>query len=341
LNPPVTVRVTKAIVKDLRQTISSSGTIETKEKVQVAFETAGRVKAVYFKEQDKVKKGQVLARLVDDEITAQLEQAKASVMQAEINLRNMEKHLKRAQELYKKGFISLEGMETAQVEYDTASELLAQRKASYEGVKARSNSSIITAPISGTVIRKFIKEGEIVAGPLSASRISEPIPIAEIADLDEMEVSTDIDETEIKNIHEGQQTLIKIDAYPDKVLKGTVRGVALASSSERREAGRNYRVNVALMTSPDWLRLGMTSTVDFIVQEKKGVLCVPADIVLQRENHSVVLISTEGRIKEQEVKTGMGDDEYVEITQGLKEGEEVITGDLSKLKPGEKVTLVR
>lgn len=333
------VKVAKASMRDIRQTVSSTGSIEAREKVQVSFEMAGRVKAVYFKEQDKVKKGQILARLVDDEIAAQLDQSKAALLQAEISLKNLEKNLKRAQELYKKSFLSLEGMETVQTEYEMAGELLAQRKASYAAVKARANSSVITAPITGTVIRKFIKEGEIVAGPLSASRISEPVPIAEIADLNEMEVSTDIDETEVAKIRQGQEALIKIDAYPDKLLKGTVRAIALVTL-ERKEAGRNYRVNVSLLNTPGWLRLGMTSTVDFILQEKKGILCVPVEAVLQKGNRSVVFVVKEGRTIEREVKTGIGDEEYLEISYGLNPREEVVIGDLTKLYQGGRVNPV-
>ena len=332
----VTVKLAKATIREIRQTVSSSGSIDAKEKVQVAFEMAGRVKAVYFKEQEKVVKGQVLARLVNDEITAQLDQAKAGVLQAEISRKNIEKNLKRAQELYKKGFLSLEGMETVQTEYDMGGELLAQRKASYEAVQARLNSSVITAPITGTVIRKFIKEGEIVAGPLSASRISEPVPIAEIADLTVMEVATDIDETEVANIRQGQDTLVKVDAYPERVLQGKVREIALVTS-EKREAGRNYRVKVSLNSTPGWLRLGMTTTVDFIIQEKKGILCVSAEAVLQKDNHSIVFLVKDGRLVEKEVKTGIGDEEYVEIISGLSPGEEVVIGDLTKLYPGERV----
>jgi HlyD family secretion protein len=339
LKGAIPVKVVKASMKDIRQTVSSSGSIEAKNKVQVACEMAGRVKAVYFKEQDKVKKGQLLARLVDDEIAAQLDQARAAFLQAEISLKNMEKNVKRAQELYKKGFLSLEGMETAQVEYDMGCELLSQRKASYEAVKARLNSALITAPITGTVIKKFIREGEIVAGPLSASRISEPVPIAEIADLTEMEVSTDIDETEIAKIQHGQDALIKVDAYPDKILKGKVREIALVTS-ERKEAGRNYRVNVSLLDTPEWLRLGMTSTIDFIIHEKKGVLCVPVEAVLQKENRSVVFMVKEGKIIEREVKVGIGDEEYLEISSGLSPGEEVVIGDLTKFYQGERVKTV-
>jgi HlyD family secretion protein len=334
------VRVVSASTRDIRQTVSSSGSIEAREKIQVAFEMAGRVKAVYFKEQDRVKKGQVLARLVDDEIAAQLDQARAAVLQAEISLKNMERNLTRAKELYKKGFLSLEGMEVVQTEYDMGCELLTQRKASYEAVKARSHSTLITAPITGTVIRKFIKEGEIVAGPLSAGRISEPVPIAEIADLSQMEVLTDIDETEVAKIHREQEALIKVDAYPDTILTGTVREIALVTS-ERREAGRNYRVIVSLLNTPAWLRLGMTSTVDFIIQEKKGILCLPADAILQKENRSAVFVVEEGKLREKEVKTGIGDEEYLEVISGVTSGEQVVTGDLSKLHQGERVTVLR
>jgi hypothetical protein len=130
--------------------------------------------------------------------------------------------------------------------------------------------------------------------------------------------------------------VVKIDAYPDKVLKGTVRGIALVTS-ERKETGRNYRVNVSLQNTPEWLRLGMTSTVDFIIEEKRGILCVPRDSVLQKGNRSVVFIVKEGKLIEREITTGIEDEEYLELRSGLNPGEEVVIGDLTKLYPGERV----
>jgi hypothetical protein len=84
----------------------------------------------------------------------------------------------------------------------------------------------------------------------------------------------------------------------------------------------------------------MTSTVDFIIHEKKGVLCVPVEGVLQKENRSVVFMVKEGKLIEREVTVGIGDEEYLEISSGLSPGEEVVIGDLTKFYQGERVKTV-
>jgi len=331
------VSLEQVVLRDIAETISYSGFIETKSKVLVSSEIAGRVAGVYFDELDYVKEGKIMVKLADDEIRAQLQRAKASVSEAKIRLDNAQKSVERAKALFKKGFIPDEEMEHAQLQANLHKAELDKARSNYEVIQARLNNTSITAPISGIVTKKHIEQGEIVAGPLGSKGLAQPVPIAEIIDLDSLEVHTDVDEVDIAKIELRQEAMITVDAYPEETLRGKVQEIALVPSG-KKEVGTNYRVKVRIASPVDFLKLGMTSNVDFILAHKKDVLSLSRTSVLRDGKKTFVLVIKGGRVQKKVVHIGIEGEQYVEIDQGLAKGENVITGgNLEELKEGQRV----
>jgi len=325
-------------VRDIVKTISYSGFIETTSKVLVSSEVAGRVAEVYFDELDYVKQGSILVKLDDDEIRAQLQQAKTTVSEAKIRLDNAKKSLERARALFEKGFISDEEMEHAQLQANLNEAELDKARSSYDVVFARLNNTSITAPISGMVTKKHVEQGEIVAGPLGSQGFAQPVPIAEITDLESLVVDTDVDEVDIARIKIGQEALITVDAYPEETLRGVVQEIALVPSG-KKEVGTSYRVKVKIAEPVDFLKLGMTANVDFILERKKNVFSLPRTAVLRDGGKTFVLVINGGRVQKKVVQVGIEGEQFIEVVEGLAEGEKVITGgDLEQLQEGQKVS---
>jgi len=319
----VKVKTAEAVRGDITQSISYSGAIESPKRVKIGSKIAGRVSAVLFNELDEVPAGQALIKLEDDELKAQLSQAQEALNQAQINLVNIEKNLERVKELFKKGFASTEQLETAQQAYDVGKALIKQNQANLAFIRARLESTTITSPISGTIVSKNVTVGEIVAGPLGGGNFSVPTPMAEIADLNDLEVQTDVDEVDMSKVHVGQEARITVDAYPDKTYKGTVREIA-ATTLSRRDVGITYRVKVHI-TNPDKIfKLGMTANVDFMIENRGQVLTVPKSAVLVQGDEQFVFKVRDQKVYKREVETGMEGEEFVEITAGLQSGEKVI-----------------
>jgi len=319
----VKVKTAEAVRGDITQSISYSGAIESPKRVQIGSKIAGRVSAVLFNELDEVPAGQALIKLEDDELKAQLSQAQEALNQAQINLVNIEKNLERVKELFKKGFASTEQLETAQQAYDVGKALIKQNQANLAFIRARLESTTITSPISGTIVSKNVTVGEIVAGPLGGGNFSVPTPMAEIADLNDLEVQTDVDEVEMSKVHVGQEARITVDAYPDKTYKGTVREIA-ATTLSRRDVGITYRVKVHITNPDKILKLGMTANVDFMIENRGQVLTVPKSAVLVQGDEQFVFKVRDQKVYKREVETGMEGEEFVEITAGLQSGEKVI-----------------
>ena len=334
----VKVKTAEAARRDLTQSISYAGAIESTKRVKIGSKIAGRVSAVFFDELDEVSAGQALIKLEDDERKAQLSQAQEALNQAQINLANTEKNLERINELFKKGFVSTEQLETAQQAYDVGKALIKQNEANLAFIRAQLESTTITSPISGTVVSKNVTVGEIVAGPLGGGNFSVPTPMAEIADLNDLCVQTDVDEVDMSNVHVGQEARITVDAYPDETYTGMVREIA-ATTLSRRDVGITYRVNVHISNPDKILKLGMTANVDFMIEKRGQVLTVPKSAVLVQGDKQFVFKVSDKKVYKSEVETGMEGEEFVEITSGLQLGEKVIvaiqtgTGEAEGLLP--------
>jgi len=322
----VQVRATEVTIRDITQSVSYSGSIESRTRVRISSKVAGRVSAVFFEELDEVAKGQVLVKLEDDEIKAKLNQLKEALNQAKINRKNAKKNLHRIKELFKKGFASKEQLDNAQQAYDVATALVKQNQSSYEVAHARLEQTSIRAPISGTSVSKNVTVGEIVAGPLSGGgNVAFPTAIAEIADLGNLEVHAGIDELDIGKIEVGQEVSISVDAFPDKTFKGTVKEIALMTSG-RREMGITYRVKSNMESPEKLLKLGMTANVDFVIRSEKQVPSVPQKSIFTQGDKRFVFAVNDQEIYRKEIMTGIEGEEFVEVTSGLQPGEKIVIG---------------
>lgn len=324
----VKVKTAEAALGEITQSISYAGSIDSPRRVKVGSKIAGRVAAVLFDELDEVREGQVLIKLEDAELKAQLSQAQEALNQAQINLVTIEKNLTRVKELTKKGFASTEQLDTAQQAYDVGRALIKQNQANHAFIRARLGGTTITAPLSGTVVTKNVTVGEIVAGALGGGTFSVPTPIAEIADLSNLEVYADVDEVDISKVHLEQEAIITVDAYPDKIFTGVVREIASATVG-RRDVGITYRVKVHITNPDKILKLGMTANLDFLLENSGQILTVPKSAVLVQGNKQIALIVENQHVFKRTVETGMEGEESIEITTGLEPGEQVITAILT------------
>ena len=319
----VRVKIAEAASRDLTQTISYAGSINAAQYVQIGSKIAGRVSAVLFNELDEVQRGQVLIKLEDAEIKAQLKQVQEALNQAKINLVNIEKNLERVKELTKKGFASTEQFDSAQQAYDVGKVVIRQNQANYAFMQAQLEQTSIKAPISGTIVSKHVRIGEIVAGPLGGGSFSVPTPMAEIANLTDLEVLADIDEVDISKVFVGQEAVITVDAYPEKTFKGLVREIASVTMS-RRDVGITYRVKVHITNPEKILKLGMTANLDFLLENREQILTVPKSAVLVQGDKQFVFKVRNQKVFKGVVETGMEGEEFIEITSGLQPGEYVI-----------------
>lgn len=311
------IEIVKVSKMDLKSTVSATGTIKPVNSVEVSSKITARIKTVLVKENQQVKAGQTVATLDGKDYEAKAEQAQYKVINAKAKY-------DRAAYLYNIGANSQEQYEDAVLEYDTA-------KSSLEVTQSDLAETIITAPMDGIVV------GEpLTPGTMAVQGNNNPTVIMLIADLSSKQIKAQIDETDIGNIKVGQEAVFTVDAYTDKKFRAKVSGISqtdvtnswnISSSSSSSKSSADviyYYVTLDVDDPDNDLLPGMTARVEVVTSEKQYALAVPISSLKTNANGSyVLLVKGDGSTEERTVKTGIYSDDYVEVVDGISEGDKI------------------
>jgi HlyD family secretion protein len=313
---------TTAVVekRDMGALVQATGIIKPKvgAEVKVGARTTGKVEDLYANIGDRVKKGQVLVRLEQDDLKARVDQAEAAYLEAAASFDKAKIDLERDKPLAKEGYVTQQAVDVLQNVHDVAKARVAKAKADQDYAKAQLSYATIKAPISGTIASVTTQQGETVAAGLSA-----PTFIT-IIDLNKLEVNAYVDETDVGKINVGQEALFTVDTFPDRDFKGKV--TAIYPRAVLQENVVNYITLISIDNRSGKLKPDMTANVTITLKKKTGVLAVPGAAVTREGGRKYVsLLGSEGKAVRREVKTGWKEGVYLEIISGLKEGDVVVT----------------
>lgn len=252
---------------DVRAVVSATGALNAVTTVEVGTQVSGRIDGLYADFNDKVTKGQLVAR-----IDATLQQQ--TVRDAEAGLERARAEYEQAELEYRRNLSLFEQKVLTEIEFNTAKYQRAVASASMKSAqvaldRARQNLSYtaIYAPIDGIVVERNVNVGQTVAASLSAPKL---FMIAN--DLSRMQILASVDESDIGTIKEGQPVTFTVQAYPDDVFTGSVQKVRLQSVTTENVV--NYTVVVEVANKDSKLLPGMTASVDFRIGEATGVFKV-------------------------------------------------------------------
>ena len=197
----------------------------------------------------------------------------------------------------------------------------------------------LESPIDGTVISIGAKEGEIVsssggssaAATASSAGTIETSGFMTIADLNELQIRIGIDQADIKKVSKGQKVKITLDALEDEEYSGKVVSIDPVPANDQNVI--TYTAYASISKIKSSLRLGMSANVELEYGKKENVLVVPNDAVRSRDGRKMIMVMTDGRPQPVEVKVGEADEKNTEITSGLEEGDEIISGR-QNFRPG-------
>lgn len=248
--------------------VSATGKLGAVTTVQVGTQVSGQVAALYVDFNDRVRKGQLLAR-IDPTLSQQ------AVSEADAGITRANAELTRAQQERERAALLHESKVVTDVELNTADYQLAIAKASVRSAeialaRARRNLAYteIYAPIDGIVVERNVDVGQTVAASLSAPQL---FLIAQ--DLAEMQILAGVDESDIAQIEEGAPVRFTVQAYQDRTFEGTVKQVRLQSTTQENVV--SYTAVVAVPNPKGELLPGMTATVEFLTAVADDVLTVP------------------------------------------------------------------
>lgn len=328
----VTFKTEKVVLTNIQNSITATGTIEPVTSVTVGTQVSGIVSKLYVDYNSVVRKGQVIAELDRTNLMSELNTARANLSSAQSSLNYQQANLKRYSELYKKGLVSADDYESAQLSYRQSKEQVATANESVRRAQTNLSYATITSPIDGVVLSKSVEEGQTVAASFNTPEL---FKIAQ--DLTNMQVVADVDEADIGDVHEGERVTFTVDAYPDDVFQGSVTQVRQEATTTNNVV--TYEVVISAPNAQLKLKPGLTASVTIYTAEKTGVLSVPSKALKFTPTKETVgnkkIIDCNGKnkvwalvgndIKAFPVSIGMTDGVHTQIMSGLKEGQEIIT----------------
>lgn len=258
----------KAEIATIRALVTATGTLQPIDKVTVGAEVSGRVDEILVDFNDKVKKGQIIARVNTDELKARAVQARAGVQQAQANLAKAENDLRRAIELRRQGFVSQSSYDQALAARDVARATLANARATADQAEANLAKAAIRSPIDGIVLDRKIERGQTVAASFQTPEL---FVIA--SDLTKLELTVNIDEADIGEVQVGQGATFTVDAYPARTFSAKVAELRNAAKTISNVV--TYEGVLAVSNKDGLLKPGMTATADITVKVVENAMSVP------------------------------------------------------------------
>lgn len=368
----VEVRAEPISTGSLVRTVTAPGFLEPVTKVSISARISAQITDLPFEEGDPVNKDDVVVRLDNADLLAQLASSEASLLAEQARLDgaratfiNAVAEWERQQQLYSTNDVAKSALEQAEAEKLRAESNLRATEAAIEMAKAgiqRIHEDLryaeITSPITGVVTQLNAEAGEIV---ITGTMNNAGTVIMEIADLSEMIVKVECDETDVADVRVGQKARIFLTAYPDENFEGTVRHIALKSTKARNNSDV-FIVEVLVKTDGRTLFSGLNASVDIEVETLEGVMLAPSQAVFDkridelpedivRDNPAVDMQKTfarivyevrDGKAHAVPVKTGPSDLRTTSLIAGVDSGAKIITGPykaLSALKHGDAVRL--
>jgi membrane fusion protein (multidrug efflux system) len=309
--PPV-VEASKVLVGPMVREITAIGTLLSNESVIIRPEIAGRVLRISFEEGQRVKKGQLLVQLDDSTYMAELEQAKASL---ELSKANHERTVK----LYS------QGAATERSRDENLSKLRVDQ-ARLEVARTNLEKSRLTAPFEGVLGLRKVSIGAYVTPGLD---------IVNLESIDLLKVDFSVPETALSFIAIGQQINVTADSFPGKSFSGEV----FALDPRIDQNGRSVAVRAKLSSEGGLLRPGMFARVGLVTGRNDNAVMIPEEALIPRGAQLYVYKVVDGKVASQMVKVGLRREGRVEIVEGLKPDDVVVTAGHQKAREGAPVTL--
>jgi macrolide-specific efflux system membrane fusion protein len=330
---------------DIVKSVSAVGEVGAVKLVNVGAQASGQIESIHVKIGDKVKKGDLVAKIDStsqknelDTTAAKLDSYKSQLKSSEVALKMAEAKYSRSKMLLENDALSKQEFENIENEYEMAqtkiieiNSLIKQTQISLETAKKNLDYTIITAPLDGTIVSLPVKVGQTVNAMMNTPTI------AQIADLSSVEILMEISEGDILKIKPNQSVRFSIlsdDTFYETSIKSIDPALTTLTNDKYNgvtEANQAiyYYARAEIANEDERLRIGMTTQNFIEIEKRRDVLTIPISAVYEKDGRKYVKTLVDKKTYTKEITTGLSDDLLIEVISGLKEGEEVIITQMS------------
>ncbi len=309
----VSVNVSPVLKMSIKDSLQLTGYMEAYSEIDIAAETQGAITSLNAALGQDKSKGSIIAT-IDDKLK------KLAVQTAGISVAKLKRDLERYNNLYKGGTVTEQQLNDAQNLYDNAVIQLEQAE------KQLSDATIIS-PISGVIIRKQIEEGEY---------INIGSPIVTIVDISRLRIKLNVSEANVYQLKLNDKAIITTDVYPGVTFEGNISFI-----SSQGDDSHNYPVEIIISNNSKYpLKSGTFANVQIKLPETESALYIPRESLLGSVTEAQVYVAENDKAILKKIVAGNGNDKYIKIISGLKEGEEVIINGQINLSENKAIKIV-
>jgi HlyD family secretion protein len=333
--------------RSITQTVEASGTVNPVKTVSIGSQVSGMIKSLYVDYNSNVKQGQLLAEIDPSLFQAQVDQARANVASASANYQKIKSlvaydkaNYARYKSMYAKRYVSKNDLDLLEATYrqDSANlnamaASIAQNKATLRNNLTNLRYTKIISPVNGVVVSRAVDVGQTVAASFQT-----PTLFTVAQDLTKMQIEVSVSEADIGRVRQGQNVEYSLDGYPNDTFYGKVTQVRISPTTVSNVV--TYTVIVSVDNDDGKLKPGMTANVSIITDKKEDALCVDNAALIytpkaitggKKYKEQGIWVLRENKPVRIKIKTGLADSDSTEvISNELREGDEVIIGDLGK-----------
>ncbi len=339
--PPMSVEVGAATPGTIGASLTVVGNLIGDQTVDVAPKTGGRVESMNVQLGDRVRRNQLIAKIEDNEIVEQVKQAQASMEVAKATIRQREADLKvaevnfeRSKNLFGRQLLAKQALDdaesrylSAQAQLDLAKAQTTQTGARLEELEINLRNTRIVSPVDGFVGKRNVDAG---------AWVSQNAPVVSVVDIARLRIVANVVEKDLRLVNAGDQATIEVDAYPGEIFRGRIARVSPVLDPATRTATMEVEIpNVDYRLKP-----GMYARVVLMIEERQNALLVPKISVVDVDGKRGVFVAdADNKARFLPVKLGLEDAERIEIVEGLKAGDQIITAGAGSLRVGDTLLL--
>lgn len=321
--PAVPVEVAATQRAEMAALYTGTAPVESERKAFVMPKVQGEIRQVVADEGQRVRAGQLLARLDGDKL-------RLEVALNEATMNKLDRDYKRNLELQQKGLVSAIALDNLKYELEAA-------RASWELARLQLSYTDIRAPIDGTVTIRLdvVKVGNTVT-PVGGVIESAESALFVVEDLDTLILKVNVPERELAKLSVGQSAELAFDAVPNRVFAGQIDLISPSINPETATFGVRIRVT----DTDSLLRPGMFARVAIVYERRPDALQIPRTALLDGDGPPKVFVVQDGKAVERAVQLGLSNGAMIEVVSGLKDGDQVVVVGQGAVKPGATVRIV-
>lgn len=309
----VPVEIAKVTVGGIDAAYRGTATLEAEDEATVMAKTPGVIEQILVEEGQRVRTGQVLARLETERLKLEAARARAEADKAQENF-------DRNTRIYEKNLISKELYDQSRFALDSA-------RAAYDLARLTLRESEIRAPFDGVVSARYIKVGNAIQPGTAAFKVTQ---------MDTLHAHIYVPERDIHKLAPRQTATLTLDAWPEKSFTGSILRVNPVVDASTG----TVKVTVAMAPGQPELKPGMFGRVEILYDRRDAAVLVPKDAVLTEDAAQSVFVVANGKARRKSIRIGYTDSRHYEVLEGLKAGDEVVTTGQANLKDDAKVHVV-